>query len=80
MAAWLHVPVLELVREFARCHAVDPRTLGPSGLVRLALEGGPHEFARAVYHTTHDFAGILDGAVEVVFLDAYADTVRSFAP
>jgi hypothetical protein len=35
--------------------AVDPRTLGPSGLVRLALEGGPHEFARAGYHTTHDF-------------------------
>jgi hypothetical protein len=34
---------------------------------------------RAITRPT-TFAGILDGAVEVVFLDAYADTVRSFAP
>jgi hypothetical protein len=77
---WLDVPVLELVREYVACHAVDPGTLGPAELVRLALEGGPHEFVRVGYHSTADFPGLLDTVAQTLFLDAYADTVRSFAP
>src|SRR5262249_23011566 len=30
------------------------------------------------FHTTSDFPGLLDGVAERLFLDAFADTVRSF--
>ena len=79
-ARWLEEPVLELVREFARCHAVDPKTAGPGGLARLALEGGPHDFVRVGYETVHDFAGLLDNVAQTTFVDAYGDVTRSFEP
>jgi len=79
-ARWLDEPVLELVREFARCHAVDPKTAGPGGLARLALEGGPHDFVRVGYETVHDFAGLLDNVAQTTFVDAYGDVTRSFEP
>jgi hypothetical protein len=56
----------------------DPFALRAQDPAPLALRRGLHGWVRIRALTTSDFPGLLDGVAHTLFVDAYADTVRSF--
>ena len=77
---WRDHPLLDLVAADCELSGVDPQPLGRSGLARRALVRGTYALTRvAGFQGTGDFPGLLDGVAHTLFLDAYGDTVRSFA-
>jgi hypothetical protein len=84
---WLdHCSLVDLLRKHLELGGhEDPFTLSRHEVVMRALVRGvdgwvPTSSRASGYRTTSDLPQLLDNVARVLFLDAFADTVRSFTP
>src|SRR5262249_12150718 len=76
---WVDDRLLDLVQKYLEVTGhEDPFSLRAAELAPRALLRGVDGWIRTRAQTTSDFVGLLDGVAQTVFVDAYADTVRSF--
>jgi hypothetical protein len=76
---WQEDRLIDLVRKYMELTGhEDPFALRAQDLAPLALRRGLHGWVRIRALTTSDFPGLLDGVAHTLFVEAYADTVRSF--
>jgi hypothetical protein len=80
---WRDDRLLDLAQKHAEVTGhTDPFALRAIELVPRILFRGGDGWTRAAegFQTRNDFAALLDGVGATIFLDAYGETIRSFAP